>query len=259
MRDSILQLLARREAEHGFRIVYACESGSRAWGFASADSDYDVRFIYAWPQEQYLGIYDPTETLNYGVDADLLDVTGWDLRKALALFRKANGSLMEWLFSPVVYRQDEAVMDEWRALVPEYFLPRNSAAHYLGLCKQIWGKMRDGEASDSTTAKKYLYVLRSLLASRFVLEKQQRIPVRFDELRAQLDLDSTIADAIEDMINAKASGKEKDTIPRHAQLDAFITTELDRVDSLIGELPSEPGSIEELNAFFRKTIRSCHG
>lgn len=253
MKTMINEALADLESEHGFRILYACESGSRAWGFASADSDYDVRFIYAWPHDRYLGVFDPPATIDCGIDENALDLTGWDLRKALALFRKSNGSLYEWLHSPIVYREDDPVVSEWRSLAPEFFLPKNSAGHYLGLSKQIWGRMT--EKDDATvTAKKYLYVLRSILASRFVVERRKRIPVPFDDLRAVLELSEEISSEIGGMISAKADARESDEISRSECLDRFIETERDRLDLLIDELPSEPGPVERLDQFFRSVI-----
>ena len=255
MNELIDRALTRLETEHGFRILYANESGSRAWGFASADSDYDVRFIYAWPRDRYLGIFEPPATIDCGVDENALDLTGWDLRKALPLFRKANGSLLEWLHSPIVYRENAAVMEEWRSLVPNYFVPKNSAAHYLGLSKQIWGRMTERENARAT-AKQYLYVLRSLLASRFVVEKRQRIPVPFVELRAALDLPDPVDVEIDRMISAKAGGQESDEIPRNDCLDGFIMPERERIDAMIDDLPSEPGPVEHLDRFFRSVINS---
>lgn len=251
MKERIQQRLREVEAEHGFRILYACESGSRAWGFASEDSDYDIRVLYAWPQEEYLKVFEPQAMFDYGVDEETLDLTGWDIRKALPLFWKANGSLMEWLFSPVVYFEDVQVMSEWRSLVPEFFVPKRSAAHYLGLSRKIWGGIENAEAA---TAKKYLYVLRALLASRHIVERSERIPVLFDELRKAVEISTEVAEAIDSMIAEKSGGNESDRIERVQCLDEFIVSEQERLDPLIGELSSEQGSVETLNQFFRKVI-----
>ena len=253
MQDLITAQLSALEAEHGFRILYACESGSRVWGFASADSDYDVRFLYAWPRDRYLGIYDPRDTIDCGVDENDLDLTGWDLKKALPLFRKANASLFEWLHSPIVYREDTAVIEKWRSLLPDYFVPKNSAAHYLGLSKQIWRRMTERESA-TVTAKQYLYVLRSILAARFVVERRERIAVSFDELRAGLELGEQIASAIDHMISEKSAAKESDAIPRHGTLDEFIVTEQECLGPAIDELPAERGPIERLDQFFQSVI-----
>lgn len=104
MEDTIRSRLDAIQASENVCIVYACESGSRAWGFPSADSDYDVRFIYVRPVEWYLSIDDKRDVIECPVE-DGLDINGWDLRKALRLSRKSNPPLLEWLGSPIVYLQ----------------------------------------------------------------------------------------------------------------------------------------------------------
>ncbi len=89
MERTIKAGLAEIEAQENVRIVYACESGSRAWGFPSSDSDYDVRFIYLHPLEWYLSIEKRRDVIERPITG-VLDVNGWDLRKALQLFRKSN-------------------------------------------------------------------------------------------------------------------------------------------------------------------------
>jgi len=123
------------EAENDVRILYACESGSRAWGFASPDSDYDVRFIYARPREWYLSIdtQKRRDVIECPIEG-LWDVNGWDLRKALGLLAKSNPPLLEWLGSPIVYRQDGSFVAGLQALAEEYLSPRSSRLHYLAAC-----------------------------------------------------------------------------------------------------------------------------
>ena len=241
MNERINQRLTDLESEHGFRILYACESGSRAWGFASADSDYDIRFLYVWPQEHYLSIMEPKDMIDLGVDDENLDITGWDIRKALRLGRKSNGSLTEWLFSPVVYFENTAVMDRWRTLATECFVPRASAAHYLGLSQKMCSGILDAEKP--VTAKKYLYALRSLLAARFVIENQQPVPVAFSELRNELDLPDRVTQAMDAMISEKSGGAESDGIERNPVLDDFLDSERSRLGPMLSELPDEPGDI----------------
>jgi uncharacterized protein len=105
IRSDILDRLLAIEAEHGVRALYACESGSRGWGFASPDSDYDVRFIYVHPLPWYLRVSAQRDVIEVPI-SDELDINGWELRKALSLLKKGNATLIEWLDSPVVYRAD---------------------------------------------------------------------------------------------------------------------------------------------------------
>ena len=113
-RTAVLEALARIEEEHDVRIVFACESGSRGWGFSSPDSDYDVRFIYAHDLDWYLTVFPGRDVIELPID-DVYDVSGWDLRKALGLLRNGNATLVEWLSSPVVYRADPVFLAAVRA------------------------------------------------------------------------------------------------------------------------------------------------
>ena len=94
MQALILEKLDAIEAEHGVQILYACESGSRGWGIASQDSDYDVRFIYCHRRDWYLAVGEPRDVIELPIN-DVLDINGWDLRKALQLMRKSNPTLLE--------------------------------------------------------------------------------------------------------------------------------------------------------------------
>src|SRR6201990_2789542 len=105
--------LAQVEAERHVRVLYACESGSRAWGFASRDSDYDVRFLYVHEPDWYLSVQDRRDVIEEPL-SDELDVSGWELRKALRLLRKSNPPLLEWLKSPFVYGCDPAFFAAFR-------------------------------------------------------------------------------------------------------------------------------------------------
>ena len=126
MRKQILKKLAEIEMEHDVRIIYACESGSRAWGVPSKDSDYDVRFIYAHPRDYYLSISPLRDVIELPIDP-VFDINGWDIRKALSLLRKSNIRLLEWLQSPIVYVQSDEPFELFKAVVPFGFSPERSA------------------------------------------------------------------------------------------------------------------------------------
>jgi predicted nucleotidyltransferase len=250
MEARIRERLAALEIEHGFRIVYANESGSRAWGFASADSDYDIRFVFVWPRDRYLDVALPPETVELGVDEDLLDISGWDLRKALRLFRKSNASVTEWLYSPIVYHEERNLIDRWRSLTRKVFAPKTSAAHYSGLGKNMFGTIK---AAEKTTAKTYLYALRAVLAARFVLEQSRPAPVAFEELLKEVELDLALREEIEVMVRQKAVGAEADDIVRSERLDRFITEALDEA-ARVDNLESRVAGADELDQLFRSAI-----
>lgn len=251
MNDRINERLSELEDEHRFRIIYACESGSRAWGFASEDSDYDVRFVFVWPKERYLGISGVSDGFDLGVDEELIDLSGWDLRKSLRLFMKSNGALLEWLHGPIVYREDAELMARWRGLVADTFCPKSNAAHYGGLAKNIWMGIAEGS---STTAKKYLYALRAVLAAQFVIAHGKPAPVRFAELLDGVEIAPEIRTQIDAMVEEKAGGNESDGIARASALDEFLFTGIDETAALVDGLERRQRSSEPLDAFFLSTF-----
>ena len=132
LKDEILKELSILELERDIKILYAVESGSRAWGFASADSDWDVRFIYVHRLNWYLQIDDRRDTIDR-ITPDKIDLGGWDLRKALVLFRKSNPPFLEWLYSPLVYADKFSVAINLRKLVSTHFSPKSCIHHYLNM------------------------------------------------------------------------------------------------------------------------------
>ena len=104
MKETILSELEKIEEQYGVRVLHAVESGSRAWGFASPDSDYDVRFVYVRPAADYLRLDEPRDVIEWKTD-EVLDINGWDLKKALLAFAKGNPNIMEWANSPIIYRK----------------------------------------------------------------------------------------------------------------------------------------------------------
>ena len=134
MRDKILEQLGQIERDHNVTIILACESGSRAWDFPSADSDYDVRFVYAHTAQWYLSILPGRDVIEIPV-GPILDINGWDVRKALQLLRKSNCSILEWLSSPIRYCCNEDLLRIIVDVVPLGFRKRTSARHYLSMAR----------------------------------------------------------------------------------------------------------------------------
>ncbi len=240
--------LARVEAERTVRVLYACESGSRAWGFASRDSDYDVRFIYVHRRDWYLSVEDCRDVIELPL-ADDLDVSGWELRKALRLLRKSNPPLHEWLKSPMVYRCDPRFFAEFSELAAEFYSPRRCFAHYLHMAFGNWRDYLRGR--ESVSLKKYLYVFRPLLACRWIERQLGQVPMLFAEL-VQGVLDETdVHVALDELVARKQAGEELATEPPVEALSRFIETELPRLESL-HERDDLAGDVEELNGFFRR-------
>jgi len=176
--QAIAGALAGVEAQHGVRILYAVESGSRAWGFASPDSDYDVRFLYAPALAWYLRVDEPRDVIEAMLPREI-DLSGWELRKTLRLFASGNATLFEWLGSPVVYRENAAFTARLRELAPQYFRPAKALFHYLGTARTTW---RDHLRSPGVRLKKVFYALRPLLACRWIEHARTAPPTAFAQL-----------------------------------------------------------------------------
>lgn len=248
MRTSILKQLKAIELEHQVEILFACESGSRGWEFPSPDSDYDVRFIYRRPYEQYLSIDEYEDQLNFPIN-DELDINGWDLRKTLQLIRKSNTTPFEWLQSPIVYREVAGFRDALWALCPAYFSQRSNIHHYLGIAK---GAMETMDSQGTIKIKKLFYVLRPLLAALWNLERNSIAPMSIHPLMnlmpeaLQLKLTALIA--------LKGTAPEGYMISPDNSLREWIQQTYERCMEASGVLPREQFDPAPLNHFFRNTL-----
>ena len=248
MLADILDKLAFLESKHGIKVLYACESGSRAWGFPSTDSDYDVRFIYCFPAAHYLTIAENTEVMGLPVD-EVLDFSGWDVRKALRLFRKSNASLYEWLQSPVVYKTDDRLQPALASLMHDYFSIRDGVHHYLGLVKNTFSRLQEEEVK----IKKYFYCIRSILAAMWICEKQELPPMEFTTLRT-LVTDSEWQSVIDNLLLIKATANEATLVPANPLLHQFILFNKDACEETARKFDRFEGPVEALNELFRTTI-----
>ena len=206
MRARVCAQLRAIEQRYNVRVLYACESGSRGWGFASPDSDYDVRFLYVHRPEWYLRVEAQRDVIELPID-DELDVCGWEWRKALGLLKGANPTLIEWLDSPVVYQEDETVVAELRALIPAWFSPLRARWHYYSMARKNFRGYLQGE---TVRLKKYFYVLRPLLAARWVEAGKGVPPMRFAELLAGSELCAPLRAEIDGLLEIKQRAGEAD-------------------------------------------------
>lgn len=236
------------EFRRGVRVLYACESGSRAWGFASRDSDYDVRFIYVHERDWYLSVDDSKRDVIELPLSEELDVSGWELRKALRLLRKSNPALVEWLRSPLVYWCDPGFLEAFRELSASFYSPKKAFVHYLHMA---FGNFRDHlRGRDFVRHKKYLYVLRPLLACRWIERFQTPVPVLFQDLVDTVLEEAEVREAVAALVARKQAGDELVAGPRDEVLAQFVEMELVRLDAL--NHPTDiSGEVEELDAFFR--------
>lgn len=252
MREEILKRLDQIEREEDVSIVYACESGSRAWGFESTDSDWDVRFIYIHRPDWYLSIdvEEKRDVIERPIN-DELDISGWDLRKALKLLRKSNPPLLEWLSSPIIYKEHGETAQQLRSAVEEFYSPISAFHHYLHMAQ---GNNREFLKGELVRVKKYFYVLRPLLAIRWIeTNPTQPVPMEFQRLVDACVDSPEVRASIDDLLIRKRAGTELDREPKIEVLSDFIDTELTRLDKL--NVPErEKPNFEKLNEIFRNAV-----
>lgn len=250
----IASILKDFETSLGIQILFAVENGSRAWKMESRDSDYDVRFVFRYPAERYLGLEKPADVLNAAFDAGrtpcaptdaLYDFSGFEVGKYAGLLAKSNSTVLEWLLSDIVYYGDNNLP------VKEYMLRHfNPAAlfyHYRSLCRRTF----EGVFSKKPTHKKYLYMFRGLVNALFVRNKRAVPPLNFREALGLCrdGLPPRVFQAVEELIQVKSQGKEKDESGRIPLFDAFIQEFLDEPY----DIPERPAEIAFLDAFVRET------
>jgi len=249
MRELIVNELKKIEAEYNVKILLAVESGSRAWGFASPDSDYDVRFIYIRPKEDYLRLEDVRDVIELPINDDL-DINGWDLQKALRLLYRSNPTLFEWFSSPIVYMETDFA-DQFRGIMTEYFSTQKSLYHYISMAQ---GNYREFLKGEMVKAKKYFYVLRPVLACNWVLNRQTPPPMLFDELAAA-ELPEVLKADVDRLLDLKMNSPEVKEIPRIDALNEYLDREIILVKNRIKELAKEQNnSWQALDDLFLKTL-----
>ena len=254
----ILSRLSSIESAQDVKILYACESGSRAWGFASPDSDYDVRFVYVHKRDWYLSfdVERQRDVIECPIEDDI-DCSGWDLRKALQLFARTNGALLEWLNSPIRYLERGDAAESLRQLAPQRFNPTALCYHYSHLAKH---NAREYLFEGQVRLKKYFYVLRALLAIRYIESERGIPPVRFDEL-VDAVAPAEIRAGIRVLLDQKRATSEMGRGEPIPELGRFIEAELERHGEAFSGL-GRPDLLEsqairaQLNEIFRMVV-SC--
>lgn len=226
MDKKILEELRKIEAAEGVKIIMAIESGSRAWGFASPDSDYDVRFIYVRKQEDYLRLEGMRDVIEWRLDKTL-DICGWDLKKALQLIYKSNPTIFEWCASPIVYMENEA-FSKVKALLPKYFSVKKSLYHYWHMAETNYREYLKG---DIVRVKKYFYVIRPLLAAKWILDRRTSPPMLFDYL-VEAELDTSLRPELDRLLEMKKTMPELGQAPRIESLNKYIESVMPEMKQL---------------------------
>lgn len=249
-RPLILQRLAQLERERGLRVVYACESGSRAWGFASTDSDFDVRFIYVQCPETYLQLRPHKDAFDVQFEGDL-DLGGWDIRKTAELMRKSNPPLLEWLDSPIVYLADGDISDELIRLRSAYFCPKKTAYHYLSLANNVFKTYLDDQ---QPKRKKYLYAIRPLACIRYIDLYRTQPPTAMLEVIKKIDWPLDSMKAVDTLVREKMTGGELGRAPRDPLLDSLIKEGLEQAERTAELLPTNDTKHQPLDQMICRAI-----
>ncbi len=258
MADSVTEqikseLLNIEKAEQ-VTIIYACESGSRAWGFESEDSDYDVRFIYIRRTPWYLTIQNKKDVIEKPID-DELDISGWDITKSLELFRKSNPPLLEWLQSPIVYMQNSTFIERLRKLMDEYYSPIACMYHYLHMAQK---NFREYLQHDTVWTKKYFYVLRPVLACIWIEQGYGVVPIEFSKLVDRIVLEKQLRNEIGNLLELKRSGAELDRRPKNPVISDFLEMEINRL-SAEKQTPPKTKDPATLDKLFVDILKEVNG
>lgn len=250
MRDLIIEKLAEIERTENITILHAVESGSRAWGFPSPDSDYDVRFIYVRNPEFYLKLEKTRDVIELPIN-DMLDINGWDLDKTLRLLHSSNPTLFEWMSSPVVYKKT-GFIQQLQPIMDNYFSCKSGLYHYLSMAE---GNYRDYLKGEMVKAKKYFYVLRPILACRWILHKHTKPPMLFRDLMDS-ELDEALKPAVERLLDLKMNAPEVKEIPRVDEINHYLDASIEAIKEEIAAFPAEHRpDWSPLNTLFLDTVR----
>ncbi len=249
MRELILNKLEQIEKDYHVNILLAVESGSRAWGFASPDSDYDVRFIYVRQKEDYLRLDEVRDVIELPIN-DELDINGWDLKKTLRLLYRSNPTLFEWFSSPIIYKETPFAA-RFREIMNDYFSRKRSIYHYISMAE---GNYREYLKGEMVKAKKYFYVLRPVLACRWVLNRNTPPPMLFSEL-ASVELPEYLRPEVERLLEMKINSPEIKLIPRIDILNEYLDKSITEIKSMAANsVEDQNNDWDRLNNLFIQTI-----
>jgi len=235
------------ELKKSIKILYACETGSRAWGFPSPDSDYDIRFIYMHERDWYLSLSQRKDTIEH-MDGDL-DITGWDLRKSLVLLKKSNATLIERFQSPIEYFSAEGFKSEFKNLIETYYSPTAVFFHHYSLAQKFWEELKDKE---EMKLKNYFYLIRSLLSCNWIVKDKSVLPMDIEGLMKLIDTERR--DEIRDLIKLKGGVGEKYLHKKDESLNKWVSSLFETLEGSKVNLGVSKADNSALNSFFLKMV-----
>lgn len=252
MEKRIKDTLKELEQRHQIKILFACETGSRAWGFPSPDSDYDVRMLYVHEPGWYLSLFDKKDTIEFMSEDEELDITGWDIKKCLQLMLKSNASVFERLQSPIVYSEEDNASAMLYGYAERCFSPIATMYHYLGLANNSFAEVN---GKDEIKLKKLFYSLRATLACKWILEKNAIPPMLFSKMVDDLAFDSSLKKRINELMILKSGKNESYLHPPEHSLQSFITSELEKATTAAAHLTARKEKEVDLDTVFKQLIK----
>ena len=248
MKEIIQKKLEEIEKQEHVKIILAIESGSRAWGFESADSDYDVRFIYVREPEMYLRLDSVRDVIEWQLD-EVFDISGWDIKKALQLLYKSNPTLFEWINSPIVYKETREGR-ELRDISKQYFDVKKSVMHYLNMASDTFDNYLQHE---SVKLKKYFYALRPILAAEYALENKTQPPIKFNDLKDMI-LEDNLKTEVNHLLELKINSNETEYIPVIKDLNQYIEKNINEIKHYVNNITESQFEWDRLNQYFLKLL-----
>jgi len=249
--NSIAEYLKEIEAKENIEILLACETGSRAWGFPSPDSDYDVRLIYKHDLKWYLRLSERKDTIERMLDDREIDISGWDLRKSLRLLQKSNPPLLERIQSPIVYKSSEPFISDLNEIASQFYSRIATMHHYLSMAKKGIDEI---SGTEQHRLKKFFYTIRAAVACKWIVERDDIPPIVFQEMLNGLEIQPEIVQRIDELVSVKATKNESYLHSGEYDLMKFISRCIELGETNSKSLPSAKGDLEVLNAFFMSTV-----
>jgi len=251
MNKIISQYLKKLEEDKEVKILLACETGSRAWGFPSPDSDFDIRIIYMHKKDWYLSLSEKKDSIAVMYENNEIDITGWDLRKSLKLLQKSNPPLLERIQSPIIYKSDDEFLTEMKTVAQSQYSRIATIHHYLSMAKKFLTELKENK---DYKLKKFFYALRSATACKWILETEKIPPIEFNKMLNKIEISKSLTDRINELIYLKSTKSESYRHKGEKELFSFIENCINESDVKRQTLPPAKGNEEELNAFFLKTL-----
>lgn len=245
--ENIKHILTEIERKKNIKILYACETGSRAWGFPSPDSDFDIRFMYMHERDWYLSLSVKKDTVEI-MDGDL-DITGWDLKKSLTLLKKSNAPLIERFNSPIEYSSVPGFKDEFKELIANYYSPIAVFFHHHSLATKFWDELKNKE---KLKLKSYFYLIRSLLSCNWILKDNSVLPMHIEGLMKYVE--EEYKERLRELIALKRAVGEKYLHKKDEQLNEWILSLFEYIETGKENLAVNNVDMGLLNDFFLKML-----